>query len=88
MIATASSTPEIPEHDATSITFAQANKDPGWRQAMTDEMTSIWNNATWTLEPLLSETRAITCKWVFKLKPAQGDQPPRKKARLVARGFE
>jgi hypothetical protein len=41
MINTTSSTPEVPEHDTTSITFAEANKDPGWRQAMHDEMTSI-----------------------------------------------
>jgi hypothetical protein len=55
---------------------------------MKDEMTSIWSNETWTLAPLSPGTKAITYKWIFKLKPAQGTQPPRKKARLVARGFE
>ena len=88
MIATTSSIPEILEHDTTNITFAQANKDLGWRQAMTDKMTSIWNNATWILEPLPWGTCAITCKWVFKLRPAQGDQPPKKKAGFVPRGFQ
>ena len=51
-------------------------------------MDSIWKNKTWTVEPLPPGRRAITCKWVFKLKPGLQGQPPIKKARLVAQGFE
>jgi hypothetical protein len=28
------------------------------------------------------------CKWVYKLKPSIGNQPPQKKARLVTQGFK
>ena len=65
-----------------------AKQDPGWRKAMQDEMDSIWKNKTWTVEPLPPGRRAITYKWVFKLKLGLQGQPPIKKARLIARGFE
>lgn len=32
--------------------------------------------------------KTITARWVYQIKPSQSGQPPRHKARLVARGFE
>ena len=55
---------------------------------MQQEMESIWRHNTWDLEPLPSDAKAITCKWIFKLKPGINGEPPTKKARLVARRFE
>lgn len=51
-------------------------------------MESIWSNQTWELEDLPPGIKPIFCKWVFKLKPGINGTPDRKKARLVARGFE
>ena len=51
-------------------------------------MESILSNNTWTLVPLPPHKRAISSKWVFKIKTCNNGNPPRYKARLVARGFE
>ena len=72
----------------TELTFKEAHTNPLWQKAMQEEMTSIHRNNTWTLVSLPSHKRAITCKWVFKIKTTNNGTPPRYKARLVARGFE
>lgn len=58
-----------------------------WQKAMQEEMNALQKNGTWTLAELPAGRNAISCKWIFKLKPSENDQPPRYKARLVARGF-
>ena len=55
---------------------------------MKAEMDSIHTNNTWTLVPLPPHKNAISSKWVFKVKTNTNGQPPRYKARIVARGFE
>ena len=70
------------------LTFAQVSNDPLWRAAMQAEMDSIHSNRTWTLVDLPPHKRAISSKWVFKVKSSNNGHPPRYKARLVARGFE
>ena len=70
------------------LTYDQVQADPLWRAAMQAEMESIRSNKTWTLVDLPPHTKAISSKWVFKVKPSNNGQPPRYKARLVARGFE
>jgi transposase InsO family protein len=77
-----------PEDLTDNLTFKQANLDPQWRRAMQEEMDSIYNNHTWSLVPLPPDKRAITSRWVFKVKPGNGVNQTRFKARLVARGFE
>jgi hypothetical protein len=42
--------------------------DPCWKAAMTEEMNSITDNATWELVDLLPGFRAISVKWVYKVK--------------------
>ncbi|KXJ83029.1 hypothetical protein RP20_CCG009471 [Aedes albopictus] len=58
-----------------------------WQQAMKEEMDSLERNGTWTLTKLPAGRSAISCKWIFKIKPGEDGQPTRYKARLVARGF-
>jgi transposase InsO family protein len=53
-----------------------------WLGAMQEEMEALSKNSTWDLCPLPKGSRAIGCKWVFKVKDDN-----RYKARLVAKGF-
>ena len=55
---------------------------------MQAEMSSIHQNRTWSLVPLPPDKKAISSKWVYKVKPVTTGNPTRYKARLVARGFE
>ncbi|KAK9220923.1 hypothetical protein WN944_009347 [Citrus x changshan-huyou] len=59
-----------------------------WLEAMQDEMESLQRNQTWTLVPNLGNKKLISCKWIFKRNEGIPDvEPPKYKARLVARGF-
>ncbi|KAH9668944.1 hypothetical protein KPL70_021590 [Citrus sinensis] len=59
-----------------------------WLEAMQDEMESLQRNQTWTLIPNLGNKRLISCKWIFKRNEGIPDvEPPKYKARLVAREF-
>jgi hypothetical protein len=48
--------------------FAAAECGPCWKAAMTEEMDSITDNATWELADLPPVFRAIGLKWVYKVK--------------------
>lgn len=75
---------DLPE----SVSELQKRSDwPKWQQAMQEEVDSLVKNETWILTKLPKGRSAITCKWIFKIKRAEDDHPPRYKARLVARGF-
>jgi len=54
---------------------------------MRQEMDTIKQNRTWELVDLLAGHRAITLKWVFKLKKDKAGAVVKHKARLVAHGF-
>ena len=80
---------DSPSADITdNITFKEASLNPKWRDAMQDEINSIHNNHTWSLMPLPLGKKAITSRWVFKIKEGPNGELSRYKARLVARGFE
>ncbi|KAD3069268.1 hypothetical protein E3N88_37148 [Mikania micrantha] len=68
-------------------TFAIANKDPKWRNAMSEEYLALIRNGTWSLVPRVSNANIVACKWVYKLKRDQNGAIQRYKARLVAKGF-
>lgn len=57
-----------------------------WIAAMNEEIEAHKSNGTWVLSELPSGRKAITAKWVFKVK-ASGTENERFKARLVARGY-
>ena len=54
---------------------------------MQEEMTSIIENQTWSLENMPPGHRAIGLKWVFKLKRNEKGKVLKHKARLVAKGY-
>ena len=56
------------------------------RAAMQSEMDAVEKSRTWELADLPRGHRAITLKWVFKLKRDEA-RTVKHKARLVARGF-
>ena len=59
-----------------------------WINSMNDEMKSLTINNTWTLVTLPRNCKTISCKWIYKLiEEVLGLQPPRYKARLIAKGF-
>uniref|UniRef100_A0ACD5U6F7 Uncharacterized protein n=1 Tax=Avena sativa TaxID=4498 RepID=A0ACD5U6F7_AVESA len=68
-------------------TFADAEKDGAWRNAMQEEISSIETNKTWRLAQLPPGHRAIGLKWVFKLKKDANGAVVKRKARLVAKGY-
>ena len=70
-----------------SNTFAEAERNPCWLKAMEEEMTSITENQTWSLEDMPPGHRAIGLKWVFKLKHNEKEEVVKHKARLVAKGY-
>ena len=57
-----------------------------WKRAMQDEYDSLMENETWKLVFLPRKRRAISCRWVYKIKTVE-DKIDRLKARLVAKGF-
>jgi hypothetical protein len=59
-----------------------------WRKAMADEMDSLRQNGTWTLETAPMGFKPIPVKWVFKIKRGADGKIERYKARLVAKGFK
>jgi hypothetical protein len=67
--------------------FAEAEKDVARHAAMKAEMDAVEKNRTWELADLPRGHRAITLKWVFKLKRDEVGAIIKHKARLVARGF-
>ncbi len=58
---------------------------PQWKLAMDEEMASLQENSTWTLEQQPIGVRPIPAKWVIKRK--QDANIERYMARLVAKGF-
>ena len=67
--------------------YLEAEKEPGWRSAMDEEMQSIADNRTWELTELPPGHRAIGLKWVYKLKKDAHGAVVKRKARLVAKGY-
>ena len=59
-----------------------------WLTAMDEEMKSLYDNNTWSLVKRPTDSRLVSCKWIFKIKKGiPGVERGRFKARLVARGF-
>ena len=55
---------------------------------MLDGMDSLHENHTYELVELPKGKRALRNKGVYKLKPGDGGNPPRYKARIVVKGFQ
>lgn len=68
-------------------TIEEALGHPGWKQAVTEEMSALVKNNTWSLVTKPEHIIPIGCKWVFTLKYNSDGTLNRYKARLVAKGF-
>ncbi|CAI7757205.1 unnamed protein product [Closterium sp. NIES-53] len=55
---------------------------------MESELKSIEENGTWELVELLEGRKAITSKWLFKIKSDADGKIERYKSRLLAKGYE
>lgn len=55
---------------------------------MNSEVASIYKNDTWNIVPLPPDRKAISTKWVYRVKTNADGTPAKLKARLVARGFQ
>ena len=77
----------LAHEDGEPRSFAEAEGDAAWRAAMQQEMDAVKRNRMWELADLPAGHRAITLKWVYKLKKDEAGAVIKHKARLVARGF-
>lgn len=78
---------EYVNSDPESIEEAKQRDDwHEWKKAIDCEYDSLVKNNTWTLCDLPKGRRAITGKWVFKLKHKANGEIDKYKARFVARG--
>lgn len=76
--------------DEEPRTFKEAMSSPQaseWKLAMDEEMTSLLENGTWTIEALPPGAKALPVKWVYKVKRGTDGRLERYKARLVVQGF-
>jgi hypothetical protein len=73
--------------DGEPRSFMEAERHVAWCVAMQSEMDAVEKNHTWELADRPRGHRAITLKWVFKLKRDEASAIIKHKARLVARGF-
>ncbi|CAI7858637.1 unnamed protein product [Closterium sp. NIES-54] len=59
-----------------------------WKKAMESELKSIEENSTWELLELPEGRKAITSKWLFKIKSDAGGKIECYKSRLEAKGYQ
>ena len=69
------------------VSFEEASQKKQWMMAMKEELHSIEKNGTWELTELPKGKKAISVKWVYKLKLKPDGEIAKFKARLVAKGF-
>ncbi|GJR00649.1 retrovirus-related pol polyprotein from transposon TNT 1-94 [Tanacetum coccineum] len=65
----------------------EALKNPGWINAMQEELNNFYRNKVWTLVSLPKEKVAIGSKWVFRNKKDEHVTTTKNKARLIAQGY-
>jgi hypothetical protein len=58
-----------------------------WKEAMVEEMESLYKNETWDLVKLLSRRKLVGSKWVFKKKMNSVGKIDKFKAQMVAKGY-
>lgn len=72
--------PSVPSRVKAALT------DPTWVKAMSDELSALDKNNTWSLVERNDQMNVLSSKWVFKHKLDDKGQIIRHKARLVAVG--
>lgn len=67
--------------------YKETVKSDKWVKAMNQEINALKENNTWEICSLLPGKRALTSKWVYKIKNLLNGKMDRYKARLAARGY-
>ncbi|CAI7796567.1 unnamed protein product [Closterium sp. NIES-53] len=75
-----------PGNPATLKEALESSDAEEWNMAMESELKSIEENGTWELVELPKGRKAITSKWLFKIKSDADGKIERYKSRLVAKG--
>ncbi|CAI7798432.1 unnamed protein product [Closterium sp. NIES-54] len=79
---------EMPGEPATLKEALESSDAEEWKKAMESELKSIEENGTWELVELLKALKAITSKWLFKIKSDADGKIERYKSRLVAKEYQ
>ncbi|CAI7907218.1 unnamed protein product [Closterium sp. NIES-53] len=79
---------EMPGEPATLKEALESSDAEEWKKAMEIKLKSIEENDTWELVELPEGRKAITSKWLFKIKSAADGKIERYKSRLVAKGYQ
>ncbi|KMQ87258.1 retrovirus-related pol polyprotein from transposon tnt 1-94 [Lasius niger] len=77
---------EIDEPKSFSQAVNSSNKQH-WKKAMEEEIASLKENSTWSLVELPAGCKAISNRWIYRVKRNAEGEISRYKARLVVRGF-
>ncbi|GBL93534.1 Retrovirus-related Pol polyprotein from transposon RE1 [Araneus ventricosus] len=64
-----------------------SKESANWKKAMESEMASHRENQTWELTHLPAGSKALPCRWVFKIKTNPDGSINKYKARLVLKGY-
>ncbi|CAI7736269.1 unnamed protein product [Closterium sp. NIES-54] len=78
---------EMPGEPATLNEALESSDAKEWKKAMESELKSIEENGTWELVELSEGRKAITSKWLFKIKSDADGKIERYKSRLP-KGFD
>ncbi|CAI7778162.1 unnamed protein product [Closterium sp. NIES-53] len=79
---------EMPGEPATLKEALESSDAEEWKKAMESELKSIEENGTWEFVELPEGRKAITSKWLFKIKSDADGKIERYKSRLVAKGYQ
>ena len=75
------------EEPTTLKKALESDHAENWKAAADSEYQSLLENETWELVELPPGRKAITCRWVFKVKLDENGKVERFKGRLVVKGF-
>ncbi|CAI7871014.1 unnamed protein product [Closterium sp. NIES-54] len=78
----------MPGEPATLKEALESSDNEDCKKAMESELKSIEENGTWELVDLPEGRKAITSKWLFKIKSDADGKIKRYKSRLVAKGYQ
>ncbi|CAI7748262.1 unnamed protein product, partial [Closterium sp. NIES-54] len=79
---------EMPREPATLKEALESSDAEDWKKAIESELKSIEENGTWELVELPEGRKAITSKWLFKIKSDADGKIKRYKYMLVAKGYQ